>query len=75
MTEPLIVSVFAPIKLMFPPAPNLTGPLMEKKVAISPGPRLAWMVLIGVAELFSPTVCAPPMLIVDAAVSLSLIHI
>jgi hypothetical protein len=64
--EPLTVSVFDPIKLMFPPAPNVTGPLMERKVAISPAPRPDWMVVIGVVELSSPTVCAPPMLIVES---------
>jgi hypothetical protein len=71
--EPLRVRVFNPIKLMFPPLPKVTGPLTVKKVAISPGPRLDWIVVIGVAELVSPTVCAPPILIKDVEANCAVI--
>ena len=52
--EPSTVTVGEPIKLIFPPAANVAGPVNVKKVTISPGPNELWIVVIGVADAFRP---------------------
>ncbi len=61
--DPFRVRVAWPIKLTFPPAPNVTGPLKVNKVTISPGPRLLRMVVIGVGDELSAIEWAPRILI------------
>jgi hypothetical protein len=60
---PSMVSEFNPLKSMFPPAANVTGPPIVKNVIISPGPRWLWIVAIGVIDVFRPTVWIPKVLI------------
>ena len=48
---------------MFPPGTKVIGPLITNKVTISPGPRVLWMVWIGVADELRATEWTPRMFI------------
>jgi hypothetical protein len=56
---PLKVTEGAPIRSMFPPVANVTGPPSEKKMTISPGPNPLTIVVIGVVDVFKPTEWIP----------------
>lgn len=66
VTLPFRVKELIPMRSILPPVPKVTDPPKEKKVIVSPGPSPLWIVVIGVVEGFSPTVCTPCVLIVAA---------